>query len=41
MDYRTVLVGKYIDGFSVSELAQIMARSEKSVESLLTRARGG
>lgn len=40
VDYRTVLVGKYMDGFSVSELAQIMARSEKSVESLLTRARG-
>ena len=39
VDYRTVLVGKYMDGFSVNELAQIMARSEKSVESLLTRAR--
>ncbi len=39
VDYRTVLVGKYIDGLAVSELAQIMARSEKSVESLLTRAR--
>ena len=37
--YRTVLVGKYIDGFSVSELAVVMQRSEKSIESLLTRAR--
>ena len=35
-----MLVGKYIDGFSVSELAQIMANPEKSVESLFTRARG-
>lgn len=40
MDYRIVLAGKYIEGFSVSELAQIMGRSGKSVESLLTRARG-
>ncbi len=39
VDYRTVLIGKYIDGFTVGELAQVMARSEKSVESLLTRAR--
>lgn len=39
MDYRTVLMGKYIEGFTVSELAQIMDRSQKSVESLLTRAR--
>jgi RNA polymerase sigma-70 factor (ECF subfamily) len=38
-DYRAVLVGKYIEGFTVSELARVMARSEKSVESLLTRAR--
>lgn len=38
-DYRTVLVGKYMEGLSVAELAQVMARSEKSVESLLTRAR--
>lgn len=39
VDYRTVLTGKYVEGFTVSELAQIMDRSEKSVESLLTRAR--
>lgn len=37
--YRTVLIGKYIEGFSVNELAEIMSRSQKSVESLLTRAR--
>lgn len=38
-DYRAVLLGKYLEGFSVKELARIMGRSEKSVESLLTRAR--
>ncbi len=39
MDYRLVLSGKYMEGFTVRELAEIMGRSEKSVESLLTRAR--
>lgn len=38
-DHRDVLLGKYLDGFSVRELAIIMGRSEKAVESLLTRAR--
>jgi RNA polymerase sigma-70 factor (ECF subfamily) len=38
-EYRLVLLGKYQEGFSVRELAQIMSRSEKAVESLLTRAR--
>lgn len=38
-DHREVLLGKYLEGFSVRELAYIMGRSEKSVESLLTRAR--
>lgn len=38
-DYRAVLVGKYMEGFTVGELARVMGRSEKSVESLLTRAR--
>ena len=38
-EYRIVLVGKYIEGFTVKEIARIMGRSEKSVESLLTRAR--
>lgn len=38
-DYRVALLGKYYEGFSVAELAQVMGRSEKAVESLLTRAR--
>jgi RNA polymerase sigma-70 factor (ECF subfamily) len=38
-DQRDVLLGKYLDGFSVRELSSIMGRSEKAVESLLTRAR--
>ncbi len=38
-EYRLVLVGKYHEGFSVRDLSQIMGRSEKAVESLLTRAR--
>jgi len=37
--YRIVLIGKYVDGFSVKELAVILHRSEKSVESMLTRSR--
>jgi len=37
--YRIVLIGKYVDGFSVKELASILKRSEKSVESMLTRSR--
>ncbi len=37
--YRTVLIGKYVEGFSVLELSKSMDRSQKSVESLLTRAR--
>ena len=37
--YRIALIGKYVDGFSVKELAVIMHRSEKSVESMLTRSR--
>lgn len=38
-EYRLVLIGKYHEGFSVRELSQVMGRSEKAVESLLTRAR--
>lgn len=38
-EHREVLLGKYLEGFSVRELAHIMGRSEKAVESLLTRAR--
>jgi RNA polymerase sigma-70 factor (ECF subfamily) len=38
-DYRDVLVKKYVDGFSVREIADRDGRSTKAVESLLTRAR--
>lgn len=38
-EYRLVLIGKYHEGFSVRELSQVMDRSEKAIESLLTRAR--
>jgi RNA polymerase sigma-70 factor (ECF subfamily) len=38
-DYRQVLLLKYIEEMSVSEICQIMKRSPKSVEGLLTRAR--
>ncbi|MBN2006143.1 MAG: sigma-70 family RNA polymerase sigma factor [Anaerolineae bacterium] len=37
--YRTALVLKYIEEMSVKEMAKIMHRSEKSVESILVRAR--
>ncbi len=37
--YRIALIGKYVDGLSVKELADILQRSEKSVESMLTRSR--
>ena len=39
LDRREVLEGKYIHGLSVKRLAEKMKRSEKSIESLLTRAR--
>lgn len=39
LHYRQVLVFKYIEGFSVSEISEIMVRSPKSIEGLLTRAR--
>ena len=39
LHYRQVLVFKYIEGFSVSEISEIMLRSQKSIEGLLTRAR--
>jgi RNA polymerase sigma-70 factor (ECF subfamily) len=38
-DYRDVLVKKYVEGSSVSEIAGITGRSAKAVESLLSRAR--
>jgi RNA polymerase sigma-70 factor (ECF subfamily) len=37
--YRTALVLKYIELAPVQEIAKIMARSEKSIESILVRAR--
>jgi len=37
--YREALVLKYIEGLSVEEVAQVMGRSFKSVESILVRAR--
>jgi RNA polymerase sigma-70 factor (ECF subfamily) len=39
VDYRQVLLLKYIEEMSVSEISKIMGRSPKSVEGLLTRAR--
>jgi len=38
-DYRQVLIYKYVEEMSVSEISQVMGRSSKSVEGLLTRAR--
>jgi RNA polymerase sigma-70 factor (ECF subfamily) len=39
-EYRDVLVGKYLDGRSVAEIADRTGRSAKAVESMLSRARG-
>jgi len=36
---RGVLLGKYVDGRSVSQLADEFGRSPKAIESLLSRAR--
>jgi RNA polymerase sigma-70 factor (ECF subfamily) len=38
-DYRQVLILKYVEELSVQEISQIMDRSPKSVEGLLTRSR--
>lgn len=38
-EYRQVLLLKYVDEMSVLEIGQIMRRSQKSVEGLLSRAR--
>jgi RNA polymerase sigma-70 factor (ECF subfamily) len=38
-DRREVLESKYLEGLSVKQLSRKMRRSEKSIESLLTRAR--
>jgi len=39
MEPRRVLLGKYVDGRSVNDLAEELGRSPKAVESLLSRAR--
>jgi RNA polymerase sigma-70 factor (ECF subfamily) len=38
-DYRQVLILKYVEEMSVMEISQIMDRSPKSIEGLLTRSR--
>jgi RNA polymerase sigma-70 factor (ECF subfamily) len=38
-DYRAALVGKYVDGRSVSDIGAATGRSEKAAESVLGRAR--
>jgi len=38
-DYRQVLILKYVEEMSVAEISQIMDRSPKSIEGLLTRSR--
>jgi RNA polymerase sigma-70 factor, ECF subfamily len=38
-DYQEVLVLKYLEEMPVLEISQVMGRSPKSVEGLLTRAR--
>ncbi|HEX4145596.1 MAG TPA: RNA polymerase sigma factor [Pirellulales bacterium] len=38
-DARGVLLGKYVDGLSVNQLADEFCRSPKAIESLLSRAR--
>jgi len=39
LDYRQVLILKYVAEIPVAEISEIMERSQKSVEGLLTRAR--
>jgi len=39
VDYRQVLLLKYVEDMPVAEICQVMKRSPKSVEGLLTRAR--
>src|SRR4051812_32163220 len=38
-DEQAVLILRYLDGLPVKEIAQVMGRSEKSAEALITRAR--
>jgi RNA polymerase sigma-70 factor (ECF subfamily) len=39
LHYRQVLLLKYVEKLPVSEISEIMERSSKSVEGLITRAR--
>jgi len=39
LHYRQVLILKYIEEMPVLEISQVMKRSPKSIEGLLTRAR--
>ena len=39
LHYKQVLILKYVEGFSLSDISQMMLRSQKSVEGLITRAR--
>jgi RNA polymerase sigma-70 factor (ECF subfamily) len=39
LHYRTALILKYVEDMSVNEISKIMHRSQKSVESVLVRAR--
>jgi RNA polymerase sigma-70 factor (ECF subfamily) len=39
VDYRRALLGKYVDGSSVAQIALAIGKSEKATESTLTRAR--
>jgi RNA polymerase sigma-70 factor (ECF subfamily) len=38
-DQRAALVLRYLDGLPVKDVAQVMGRSEKSAEAIITRAR--
>lgn len=38
-EHRSVLLMRYLDGFTVREVAELLGRSEKAVESLSSRAR--
>jgi RNA polymerase sigma-70 factor (ECF subfamily) len=39
LNYRQVIILKYIEGFSVADISGIMGKTEKSIEGLLSRAR--
>ena len=39
LDYKQVLLFKYVEEMTVLEISQVMRRSPKSIEGLLTRAR--